>query len=87
MPEVVELCTGNTIPRSGMIRCPFHDDHTPSCMIYAVKPYRKGWYCFGCHKGGSVIDWVMNWENVGFYEAIRIIDDVFYEHEGRESGV
>ena len=39
--------------RSGMARCCFHDDNTPS-----LKLYRDHFYCFGCHEHGDVIDLV-----------------------------
>ena len=38
----------------GMVRCPVHDDRTPSCRVYAEP--ERGWYCHGCHIGGSVYD-------------------------------
>ena len=81
LPTLIEVNTGQRIPHNGMIRCPFHDDHNPSLMVYAVKPYKKGWYCFGCHKGGSVIDWVMEWEHLGFYDALKFIADNYYEKD------
>ena len=37
--------------RSGMCRCPFHNDHTPS-----LKLYDDHFYCFGCGSSGDVID-------------------------------
>ena len=39
--------------RAGYICCPFHSDRTPSLKIYP-----DGWKCYGCDKGGSVIDFV-----------------------------
>lgn len=42
---------GLKIERSGLCRCPFHPDKTPSMKIY--KAY---YYCFGCHETGDVID-------------------------------
>lgn len=50
--------------------CPIHDDHNPSCMIY---PASNSWYCFGCQRGGSVIDLVMYREKVDFIEACNIL--------------
>ena len=49
--EVVERY-GFEINRSGFIKCPFHtgDDHG------SLKIYPNNWHCFGCGKGGSVID-------------------------------
>jgi DNA primase len=49
--------------------CPFHGEKTAS---FSVNP--KGfYYCFGCGKKGSAFNFVMEMENVGFAEAVRII--------------
>lgn len=50
--------------------CPFHSEKTPSFM---VSPERQSFYCFGCHKGGSVIDFVMEYEHVDFSEALETL--------------
>ena len=48
----VPALTGRQPNRAGKIRCPFHDDHTPSLQLYD-----HGWYCFGaCRTGGSIYD-------------------------------
>ena len=49
-----------------MALCPFHDDHNPSLSI---DPVQNVWHCFGCGKGGSVIDFVMEKEGIDFKEA------------------
>lgn len=49
-------------------RCPFHDDDMPSL---SVDPVKNVWHCFGCDKGGSVIDFVMLKENIAFSEAVN----------------
>jgi len=49
--------------------CPFHDDKEPSLV---VTPEKNLWHCLGaCDTGGSVIDWVMRSEKVGFREAVE----------------
>jgi DNA primase len=51
--------------------CPFHGEKTAS---FSVNP--KGFfYCFGCSKKGSAFNFVMEIENVGFAEAVRIVAD------------
>jgi hypothetical protein len=50
----VARLTGQRVGRSGKIRCPFHDDRTPSLHVYADP--QRGWYCFGCGRGGSGYD-------------------------------
>ncbi len=48
--------------------CPFHNEKTPS---FIVSPERQIWKCFGCGKGGSVIDFVMEYEHMDFVEALE----------------
>src|SRR5256885_2457561 len=55
-----------------MACCPFHKEKTPS---FSVSPAKEIFYCFGCHKGGSVFNFVMEIERVAFPEAIRIVAD------------
>jgi hypothetical protein len=50
----VQVLTGQALGRDGKVRCPFHEDHTPSLHVYE-RPER-GWYCFGCGRGGSIYD-------------------------------
>lgn len=53
-----------------MACCPFHKEKTPS---FSVSPAKEIFYCFGCHKGGSVFNFVMEVESVPFPEAIKIV--------------
>jgi CHC2 zinc finger len=53
-PVYVEQLTGQRVDRSGKIRCPFHEDRTPSMHVYDDP--KQGWYCFGCGRGGSIYD-------------------------------
>jgi hypothetical protein len=50
----VERLTGSAVPRGRKIHCPFHDDRTPSLHVYCDPA--RGWYCFGCRRGGSIYD-------------------------------
>lgn len=50
--------------------CPFHNEKTPS---FIVSPERQTFHCFGCGKGGSVIDFVMEYEHVDFREALETL--------------
>ncbi|MFN2510858.1 MAG: DNA primase [Pyrinomonadaceae bacterium] len=53
-----------------MACCPFHKEKTPS---FSVSPAKEIFYCFGCHKGGSVFNFVMEIERVAFPDAIKIV--------------
>lgn len=53
-----------------MACCPFHKEKTPS---FSVNPSKDIFYCFGCSKGGSVFNFVMEMERVTFPEAVRIV--------------
>jgi len=53
-PVYVELLTGRERGSEGKIACPFHDDRTPSLEVYEDSD--RGWYCFGCSRGGTIID-------------------------------
>ena len=55
-----------------MACCPFHKEKTPS---FSVSPSKQIFYCFGCHKGGSVFNFVMEIERVGFPDAIKTVAD------------
>ena len=47
--------------------CPFHSEKTPS---FTVSPEKQFFHCFGCQKGGNVINFVMETENLSFPEAV-----------------
>lgn len=65
---------GFTPNNAGFIRCPFHGDTNRSLKLY---PGSRGWHCFGCHMGGSVIDFVMAIDHVDFNTAVETIDSAF----------
>lgn len=50
--------------------CPFHSEDTAS---FSVSPGKQIYYCFGCHKGGDVIHFVMDVENLSYPQAIRLL--------------
>ncbi|MCL2670998.1 MAG: DNA primase [Clostridiales bacterium] len=48
--------------------CPFHNEKTPSFSVDAGKQL---YYCFGCHAGGTVVQFMMAAERLSYYEAIQ----------------
>lgn len=65
---------GLTPDRKGYLCCPFHQEDTPSLKVY---PENKGWHCFGCGRGGSVIDFVMALFDLNFSQALVRLDEDF----------
>ena len=50
--------------------CPIHGEKTPS---FSVSPDKQMFYCFGCHAGGTVIQFIMQMERLTFPEAVRFL--------------
>lgn len=53
-----------------VIVCPFHDEDTPSCMIYVND---DKYHCFGCQASGDAIDFYQNIKEIEFDEAITLL--------------
>lgn len=60
--------------KRGFVCCPFHGEKTASMKLYDGQ---RGWYCFGCHKGGDVIDFVREYFSLPFSAALAKINDDF----------
>ena len=54
---------GLSVNRSGMTRCPFHEDHHPSMKV------DDRFYCFGCHASGDVIDFTARLFGISLKDA------------------
>ena len=48
--------------------CPFHNEKTPS---FTVSPSKNLWKCFGCGKGGKPVHFIMEHEQLSYYDALR----------------
>ena len=68
--------------------CPFHSEKTGS---FSVSPDKQIYYCFGCKKGGGVVNFIMDLENLTFPDAVRFLAkragmEVPEEQGDREAG-
>lgn len=50
--------------------CPFHAEKTGS---FSVSPDKGIYYCFGCHKGGGAVNFIMEAENLDYPDAVRFL--------------
>jgi DNA primase len=71
---VGEVITLRKSGRNYMGLCPFHGEKTPS---FSVSREKGTYYCFGCKKGGDVIDFVMEIERLTFPEAVERLAERF----------
>ena len=76
--DMVEVVSGRTQLRKAgaryVGRCPFHEERTPS---FSVNAPDKLFYCFGCGKGGDVITFVRDTEQLDFAEAVEWLAERF----------
>ncbi|MBQ9413037.1 MAG: DNA primase, partial [Oscillospiraceae bacterium] len=73
--EIVDVVSGyvRLTKRSGANLfglCPFHSEKTPS---FSVAPDKQIYHCFGCGKGGGVINFIMEIENLTFPDAVAFL--------------
>ena len=73
MEQILQIYGYQT--KHGFMCCPFHGEKAPSLKVYKKT---GGWHCFGCERGGSVIDFVMEHENCKFNTAVRAIDGALH---------
>src|SRR5687767_8058924 len=75
---MVEVVSGRTSLRKAGARysgrCPFHEERTPS---FPVNPVEKLYHCFGCGKGGDVITFVRETEQLDFASAVEWLAERF----------
>jgi DNA primase len=76
--DMVEVVQARTQLRKAGARytglCPFHDERTPS---FSVNPQDKLYYCFGCGKGGDIISFVRETEQLDFAQAVEWLAERF----------
>ena len=64
-------------------RCPFHDDKAPS---FYVVPDKQIYHCFGCGAGGNVFNFLMQYENLTFRDALEMLAKRYGIELPRRSG-
>ncbi|HEY5622500.1 MAG TPA: DNA primase [Gammaproteobacteria bacterium] len=75
--DIVEV-VGNRVPlkkagREFKACCPFHDEKTPS---FTVVPQKGFYHCFGCGEHGTAIGFLMNYDRLGFVEAVEALAEM-----------
>ena len=50
--------------------CPFHEEKTPS---FFVSEKKQKYYCFGCHRSGNIISFLIKYKSMRFIEAINFL--------------
>ena len=67
---ISEYITLKKMGRNFTALCPFHNEKSSS---FVVSPERQIWHCFGCGKGGDCFTFLMEYENLDFLEALKIL--------------
>lgn len=62
--------------------CPFHNEKTPSCKIYA-----DSFHCFGCGEHGDVISFIMKLENIPFPAACEKLCQMYGIRAGQDDPI
>lgn len=55
--------------------CPFHNEKTPSFVVSRTKGLC---HCFGCGKGGSAVNFIMEHEQISYYEALKYLANKYH---------
>jgi len=67
---------GFQVNKQGSMLCPFHKDTHPSLKVY--EEIGKGYFCFTCNKGGSIIHFVQDYFKLSYIDALRKLDADFH---------
>ena len=67
-----------------MACCPFHQEKTPS---FSVNPSKGFYKCFGCGKGGTAFNFLMEMEGLNFPEAVQRVAELERDLETRDDEI
>lgn len=68
---------GMRVNRKGYALCPFHNDKNPSMQVFSGYTKNDGFYCRSCGAGGTIFNFVMEYEGKTFEESVRTVASVF----------
>lgn len=68
---------GIRVSRKGMALCPFHSDKNPSMKAHSGYLDHDGYYCWSCGAGGTIFNFVMDYCNLGFEDAVKYVATEF----------
>lgn len=68
---------GMRVNRKGYALCPFHNDKNPSMQVFQGYTSKDGYYCRSCGAGGTIFNFVMEYENLTFEESVRLVANAF----------
>lgn len=75
LKSLIEQETGEKFNRDGYIKCPFHNEKTPSMSVKFFPNANKQRYkCWGCECQGDAIDFIVNYKNMNYNEARKHLD-------------
>ncbi|NFI80981.1 DNA primase [Clostridium botulinum] len=70
LKQLIEQETGEKFNREGYIKCPFHNEKTPSMSVKFIPNANKQRYkCWGCGAVGDAIDFIMNFKGMEYNQA------------------
>ena len=70
LKALIEQETGERFNREGFIKCPLHNEKTPSMSVKLIPNANKQrYYCWGCECKGDAIDFIMKFKNYSYNEA------------------
>ena len=82
--EVIDSCVPlRKAGKNHQALCPFHEEKTPS---FTVSQDKQFYHCFGCGAGGTVITFIMEYNSLGFVEAIEDLAARYGLEIPREAG-